>query len=208
MEPDIQRVNRYDDCRFSPKVLRQHGAFIVDGTPYEVEITGRDSAVVRGERPELYSEVIQSFRFYAGHITRFTDSTGEWSLEFPPVELFTVKLEDIQPSQFYVDQEKLAAVRDFVKGGEDVVIPVTPMEGRYISHDGHTRLAAAAALSVDKVFAFIAPVNEGICGFVQEARRRGVESPYELEVIPHEEYEIKWDQFCDEYFQRMEDGAT
>ena len=63
MEPDIQRVNRYDDCRFSPKVLRQHGAFLVDGTPYEVEITGRDSAVVRGERPELYSEVIQSFRF-------------------------------------------------------------------------------------------------------------------------------------------------
>ena len=38
-------------------------------------------------------------------------------MEFPPVELFAVKLEDIQPSQFYVDQEKLAAVRDFVKGG-------------------------------------------------------------------------------------------
>lgn len=208
MEQDIQRINRYEDSRFSQKVLRQHGAFLVDGQPYEVEITGRDSAVVRGERPELYSGVIELFRFYAEHITRFYSKEGELFQTFPPVELFSVKLKDIQPSQFYVDEEKLAAVQDFVKSGEDVIIPVTRDGGRFISQDGHTRLAAAVALNAEKVTAFTAQANDYIYGFVQEARKRGVESPYDLKVIPHEEYEVKWNQFCDAFFQRTEDSGT
>lgn len=117
MAPDIQRVNSYDDPRFSQKVLCQHGAFLVNGEPYEVEILNRDSAVIRGTRPELYRGVVEDFRFFAGHISRFYNSTGELVQEFAPVELFSVKLDDIQPSQFYVDEEKLAAVRQFVRGG-------------------------------------------------------------------------------------------
>lgn len=205
MEPDIQRVDSYDDPRFSQKVLCQHGAFLVDGEPYEVEILGRDSAVIRGASPELYRSVIEGFRFFAGHISRFYNSTGELVQEFAPVELFSVKLDDIQPSQFYVDEEKLAAVRQFVHGAEDVVIPVMPDGGRFISQDGHTRLAAAVELELDKVFAFTAAAGEVLRSFAEEARKRGVFSPYDLPVIPHGEYEVKWDQFCDDFFAKQGD---
>ena len=70
METDIQRIDRYDDERFSQNVLYQHGAFLVNGKPYEIEVIDRSSAVVRGEDTSLYSELIDMFRFYAGHITR------------------------------------------------------------------------------------------------------------------------------------------
>lgn len=205
MEPDIQRVDSYEDPRFSPKVLCQHGAFLVDGEPYEVEILGRDSAVIRGSRQELYSSVIEVFRFYAGHISRFYDSVGELVQEFAPMELFSVKLNAIQPSQFYVDEEKLAAVWQFVRRAEDVVIPVTPEGGRFISQDGHTRLAAAVRLGIDKAYAFIGDADDTddiLRSFAEEARNRGVLSPYDLPVIPHGEYEVKWNQFCDEFFAK------
>lgn len=169
MEPDIQRVDCYNDPRFSRKVLCQHGAFLVDGEPYEVEILDRDSAVIRGARPELYSGVIEDFRFFAGHISRFYNSTGELIQEFEPVELFSVKLDAVQPSQFYVDEEKLAA---------------------------------AVELGIDKALAFTTSADDVLHSFAEEARNRGVFSPYDLPVIPHGEYEVKWNQFCDEFFAK------
>ena len=42
----------------------------------------------------------------------------------------------IQPSQFYVDREKLAAVETFLSGWEDVIIQALPWEGRYIARRG------------------------------------------------------------------------
>lgn len=69
--PEIQRINTYCDARFSQTVLYQHGAFLVDGEPYEVEITGKDCAQVREARRELYAPLIEEFHFFTGHICRF-----------------------------------------------------------------------------------------------------------------------------------------
>lgn len=63
---DIERINSYEDNRFSEKVLRQHGAFVVNGIFfYEVLITG--------ENRKYYEAVIEYFRFFAEHITTFRD---------------------------------------------------------------------------------------------------------------------------------------
>lgn len=204
METDIQRINRYEDERFSKNVLYQHGAFLVNGKPYEVEVTGRQSAVIRGEDANLYPEVIDTFRFYAGHICRFVDSTGELVQEFPAVKIFKVKLNRIQPSQFYVDEEKLAAVKTFIHGPEDIIIPVLSDGEGYISMDGHTRLAAAIDAGYEEVFAFIDGDPGDTHGFVAEARKRGVYTPYDMKRVTHEEYEILWDKFCDDYFEKKE----
>lgn len=207
-EPDIQRINTYEDNRFSLNVLRQHGAFLVDGQPYEVEITGPQTAVVRGANRALYPAVIELFRFYAGHICRFLDEAGNQVREYPAVKLFQVKLENIQPSQFYVDEDKLAAVRSFIHGSEDIVIPVIPEGSRYISADGHTRLRLAVEAGYQQVYAFLDEDLEYLHGFVEEARKRGVYAPHEMKKLSHEEYEIKWDQFCDDYFaRRAEDDS-
>lgn len=201
--PEIRRINTYCDARFFPTVLRQHGAFLVDGEPYEVEITEKDSAQVRGPKSELYVLLIEEFRFYAGHICRFYNENGELVADFPPVELFTVKLSEIQPSQFYVDEEKLQAVRTFLFSPEDIVIPVIRWENRYVSLDGHTRLAAAIDAGYDRVSAFIEESDGSILGFVEEAKKRGIFSPYDLQRVSHAEYDVVWNQFCDDYFKRQ-----
>lgn len=203
-EPEIQRIDRYDDPRFSKTVLLQHGAFLVDGTPCEVEIVGPDSAVVRNVPPKTVPYLIETFRFYAEQIRRFFNSQGELLAEFPPVTLFPLKLSEIQPSQFYVDEDKLQAVRTFLHGPKDIVIPVLRSDGRFISLDGHTRMAAAVDLGFDTIFAFLSSAEECILEFAEEAQRRGVCSPYDLKRVPHAEYEIVWNQFCDDFFRKKE----
>ncbi len=204
MKSDIQRVDRYDDRRFSQKVLCQHGAFYVDGEPYEIEIVGCTSAQVRGAREGLYKYVIEEFHFYAGHICEFYDVEGKRIAEYPPVDIFAVKLSSIQPSQFLVDTDKIQAVRTFIHKPEDVVIPVTVSGNRYISQDGHTRLAAAVGLGFDKVNAFINSENSWVLDFSVEAQKRGIHSPYDLKVVSHREYEIQWNQFCDKFFMQKQ----
>ncbi len=61
----IIRIASYDDSRFFAAALRQHGCFLVDGTPYEVEIISDFEAVIRGVDAAVYPQVIDEFRFYA-----------------------------------------------------------------------------------------------------------------------------------------------
>ena len=148
---DIQRINSYRDSRFSQTVLFQHGAYLVDGEPYELEITGPDRAVVRGGDRDAFPELIEAFRFHAPHIARFSDAQGSLLARFPQPEKIALPITRIQPSQFYVDREKLAAVEAFLRGAEDVIIQVLPREDRYIALDGHTRLFWAARQGIDHV---------------------------------------------------------
>ncbi len=204
----ITRIHSYDDPRFSKKVLLQHGAFLADGTPCSFEILGQNSAVLRcpndwGRRER--EELIEEFRFFAEHITVFYDEAGKLIRRYPPVTLFEVPLLQIQPSQFYVDADKLAAVTSFVRSKEDVVIPFIREEetGRYISLDGHTRLYRAHLLGLKTVRGFLAKDEGGyIKGFAAAAKKRGVFSPQDIMLLSHEQYQKKWDDFCDAFFAR------
>ncbi len=68
---DIKRIDSYSDPRFSQRVLYQHGCFLVDGKPYEIEIVSDCGAVVRGEDAAVLSELFYEFRFFTPHITVF-----------------------------------------------------------------------------------------------------------------------------------------
>ena len=105
---DIKRIDSYADERFPQQALWQHGAFEAGGEAVWFEIVSEYEAVVHGRGcPQL----IEEFRFFAEHITVFYDENGAMLAQFPRVETFPVKISDIQPSQFYVDEEKLEAVR-------------------------------------------------------------------------------------------------
>ena len=197
---DVTRIDAYDDQRFSRKALLQHGAFLMDDIPAEVVITGSDTAVVRCPVPDAHDALIDEFRFYAEHITRFTDEAGSLLRTFPPVERFFVALDDIQPSQFYADEDKLRAVRSFVNTPEDVVVPLVQYQGRYVSLDGHTRMVAARELGFTHVTGFLTQADAWLFRFAEEAVRRSVISPADITILPHDEYCIKWHRFCDEFF--------
>lgn len=201
---EIKRINTYEDDRFSKKVLLQHGCFLADEAPYEVQIISDFEAVIRGENAAVYPQIMEEFRFYTPHITKFYSADGELIKEYPDANLLTISLDQIQPSQFYVDEEKLAAVSTFIQNPHDIIIQVMPFEGRYISLDGHTRLYYAVMKGWDTVRAVMDVSNDYIYGFVEEAKRRNIHTPKDMELVSHSEYEEKWNRFCDDYFEGKE----
>ena len=89
---DIKRIDSYEDERFRKKVLKQHGAFEVDDLLYEVEIISDYEAVVRGDSKYI-KEIIEEFRFYAEHISKFYDDNEKCIAEYPKVKIFDIGLE-------------------------------------------------------------------------------------------------------------------
>lgn len=197
---EIIRVNTYQDPRFSRTALLQHGCFLADGAPYEIEITAPREAVIRGPRPEVYPAIWEEFRFYAPEVCRFFSESGACVASFPEEPLLELSLEQIQPSQFYVDEEKLRAVGSFLHRPEDVIVQVLPYEGRYLALDGHTRLLYAVRQGWSTVRALIQPSDAYIFAFVQEARQRGIRVPGDLVLLSHEAYREKWDGYCEAFF--------
>lgn len=205
---EIERVDSYKDTRFSEKVLYQHGAFLVDGKyPCEVEILNSNTAVIDYYDSSVYHLIIERFRFYAEHITRFLDKKGNLIKEFPAVSLFQIKLQEIQPSQFYIDIEKIDAVQKFIIQPEDIIIPVFPYQGKYISLDGHTRLFVAKQKKFSYVQAFFADSGDylsSIFAFVEEAQKRGIFLVGDMKAVSHKDYKVLWYGFCDTFFQKQD----
>lgn len=199
---DIKRINTYQDSRFSQKVLYQHGCFLVDALPYEIEIISEYEAIIRGENVSVYSDLIEEFHFYTPNISCFYDVDGTVVKEYPKKEILTISIDQIQPSQFYVDRDKINAISTFINKSEDSIIQVLPYNGRYISLDGHTRLYYAVMNGWDTICAVTETSDEWVYDFIEEAHKRNIYTPYDMMLVNHEEYEIKWNQFCDEFFER------
>lgn len=198
---EIKRVNDYEDERFSKKVLCQHGGFLIDGAPYEVEIISEFEAIVRGEAPACFAALIEQFRFFTPHIYKFYDANRNVVKEYPAVKLLELPLERIQPSQFYVDEDKIAAIRSFIHKPQDSIIQVATYGDRYVSLDGHTRLYYAVLNGWKSVRAVVdAADNNWTLRFVEEAQKRSIFQPKDMILVPHAEYEEKWNRFCDEMF--------
>lgn len=197
---EIKRINSYDDNRFSQTVLHQHGCFLANGKPYEVEIISDYEAVISGENQTGYSEIIEEFRFYTPHITRFYSREGQIVKEYPRTQLLTLCLDQIQPSQFFVDEDKIAAVSSFIHKPQDIIIQVLPNEDRFISLDGHTRLFYAVMKGWECVRAVVESSDDWVYKFVAEAQKRGIYTPNEMTLVSHDEYEEKWNRFCDDFF--------
>lgn len=103
-----------------------------------------------------------------------------------------------------MDEEKVSAIRDFIRTGEDIIIQVLRQGSRYISLNGHTRLCYAAATGWTEIRAVEEASGDYIYGFAEEAVKRNIRSPYDLQLVSHSEYEKKWNKFCDTFFAQKE----
>lgn len=199
---EIIRINTYCDSRFSQRVLNQHGCFLIDGTPCEVEIISETEALIRGASRESFAALIREFRFYTPHITVFYDESREVVAQFPPETIVALPLSSIQPTQFYVDEEKLSAVETFLSTEEDIIIQAGKWQDRWLSLDGHTRLYYAVKQGWKTVRAVVTDYDDWAEAFAMEAIRRNIHTPNDLKLVSHETYEVKWNHFCDDFFAR------
>ena len=203
---EIERIDGYTDPRFSPEVLRQHGAFLADGQPWSFRIVSDREAVVSVPDGNLagLEEAAACFRFYAEHITAFYDEAGQCLLRLPEVARREVEIAALQPTQFSVDREKCAAVGSFLRSGSDLVIPVAELEGALCTLDGHTRLYTAWQRGIRTAMVFVSQKEPAdlawLAGLVAEARRGGVFHVPDMALYGHQEQEEKWTGWCQSYF--------
>ena len=206
----IERIHNYQDGRFPKEILWEHGAFLVDGNrPCMFKIKDQHSATVFFDDYTDISEVIDEFRAYAEHITIFYDTDDNIIAEYPSVALKTISLNEVQPSQFFVDLAKVDAVSHFIRKAGDVIIPVTYVASidRWVSLDGHSRMYYASTQGWMTVQIFESKPGLYISGFVDEARQRGVFSPKDIIPLQHRDYEEKWFGFCDDFFSKKDNGC-
>lgn len=201
----IERIHDYTDNRFPQEVLWEHGAFLIDGArPCAFKICGPNAASVFFDDDTNISEIIDVFRDYAEHITVFYDADRRIIAEYPPVLLQRASLQSIQPSQFFLDIDKVEAVSHFIRNSDDVIVPVVrdPQSGRWVSLDGHSRMYAAAAQGWQTVQVYESKAGAYIWDFAKEAQRRGVWSPKDILPLQHQDYQEQWFGFCSDYFAR------
>lgn len=197
---EIKRVTEYNNPLFSQIVLNQRGAFLIDEEPYEIEIISSDSASVKGKNRENYKKLIEYFRYYSPHINNFFDENNKKIISFEKKPVLTLEVDKIQPSQFYIDEDKVNALENFIKNSRDIVIQVVKSDKKYICVDGHTRLFIAFLKNFKTVHAIETEFDDDTNYFVSQAKKRNIFTIKDLELVSHSDYKNLWIDFCDRYF--------
>ena len=120
-------------------------------------------------------------------------------------DISKLELRDLQPSQLYISEAKLAAVERWLDVSDLSSfdpIPVKELDGIPVMTDGHTRAVAALRAGLVRV-PLVWDTDEmdwrmyRAC--VTMCRRFGILSPQDLEsrIISQEDYSAKWDAWCD-----------
>ena len=130
-------------------------------------------------------------------------------------DISKLALKDLQPSQFYISEKKLAAVEAWFHPADlsnFEPIPVKLLDGVPVMTDGHTRAVAALRAGLDRV-PLVWDEDEldwrlyRAC--VTACRRCGIGSPADLlgRIISAEAYAEQWDAWCDRLHADIDAGV-
>ena len=197
---EIKRVTEYNNPLFSEIALKQRGAFLIDEEPYEIEIISSDSAFVKGKNRKNFKKLIEYFRYYSPHILNFFDENDKKIISFEKKPVLTLEVDKIQPSQFYIDENKVNALENFIKNSKDIVIQVVKSDEGYICVDGHTRLFIAFLKNFKTVHAIETEFDDDTNYFVSQTKKRNIFTIKDLKLVSHSDYKKLWLNFCDSYF--------
>jgi len=121
------------------------------------------------------------------------------------MEIGGLGISDIQPSQFYISEEKIKQIEQWFDA-DDLSgfppIPVKILDGIPVMTDGHTRAVVALRAGITEI-----PLTweeddldwEMYRKCVTACRQRKIFSPADLvnRIVNAGEYREKWDQWCD-----------
>lgn len=120
-------------------------------------------------------------------------------------------IKDLQPSQFYISQKKIDDINKWFNPNDlsnFEPIPIKILDGEIVITDGHTRIVAALQNGLYKV-PLVYDEDELNWDMyrecVKECKKLNITSPLSLlsRIISEDEYEIKWNKWCDEMQQMV-----
>ena len=174
---------------------------------YFFEIKGRE-ATLFANTGQYIPQAIEEFLYYSGFVTTIKDQNGNILLTKAGPKPFLLEIQKIQPSQFYISEEKLESCKKWLKSPENLYIPIVFRDGKAISLDGHTRMRTAMDLDYACVYVYPDEYDEYIFHFVDEAIRRRIYSVSDMKLVSGEEYKLKWHKYCDDFFEQLSKGEV
>lgn len=167
---------------------------------YEFVIKNNEGKIITNDTKYI-NEAIEEFRYYNKYISIFRSEDGSFYKAFDPIFTFKLPIYCIQPSQFFIDQDKLEIIENYMDD-DKIYLPVAIIDDEYVLLDGHTRLYALHKNYNKLVNVYIDTPFEGINDFIYIAKENNIFKISNLNVLTHEEYDKLWNGFCDEYFGR------
>jgi hypothetical protein len=157
-------------------------------------------ATLFADSTEYIETAINEFLFYSGFVTAVKDKSGHVIMNACCDKPYPMKISQIQPSQFYINEAKLISCKTWIKRTEDIFIPIVEKEGSRIALDGHTRMRAAIDLGFDSVYVYHDSYDENIFFFADEATQRNIHTVSDMEILSDENYKLKLDKYCEDFF--------
>lgn len=198
------KIIRDRDNAFYSKKNRDLGncfTIIHDKEYYYEFIINNIEAKIKCNDTKFINDAINEFRYYNLYITTFYTENREFYKAFDPVFSFKLPINCIQPSQFFIDNDKLDIIENYMDE-DKIYLPVCILDDEYVLLDGHTRLYAMYKNYNKLVNVYIDKPFEGINDFIYIAKENNIFKISNLQVLSHEEYDKLWNGFCDEYFGR------
>lgn len=123
------------------------------------------------------------------------------------IDVFKVAIDKIVPEQLCVNQDKLQAVKTWLKRPEDVVVTCVDIQNKMVCVDGYTRLLAAYQEGFSHVYACFEIVEDTsfyeVC--LQWCDKAGIKSIGDLSmrVVDAKTHQKIWVERCQAYFQSV-----
>ena len=171
---------------------------------YEFEIINHHQAILHTKAAHCPQVVIEEFLFYSGFISHIETKERQVLYHQPKKEILSLDLLSIQPSQLYINEKKLNQLLTWIKRPEQVIVSVIKRGKQWVCIDGHTRLKVAQLLGFKEVSVYVDEFEPCIDDFVELCQRNQKLTINDLPIISHEDYQIQWSLFCQQYFRQKQ----
>ena len=176
---------------------------VIDDKEYYYEFCIKNNeALIKTNDLKYIENAIDEFRFYNLNITKFYTNDNSFYKEFDYVYTFKLPIKILQPSQFFIDKDKLKIIEENINF-DSINIPVCIINDEYVILDGHTRLYALYENDYKMVNVYIDKAFSHIDDFVYMAKENNIFNIKNLVKLSHDEYDKYWNKFCDDYFDAI-----
>lgn len=153
---------------------------------YEFEVN-KNQALVKYDSILFIKDAINEFRKYNKNVIQFYNSDRSFYLGFDEIHTFKLPIDILQPSKFFIDQDKYNAIEKHLKN-EEFVVPVCIIDDEYVLLDGHTRARYLIDNYIKMIDVYMDTPSIDTQNYVYIAKENNLFKVKNMEILPHEEY--------------------
>ena len=166
---------------------------------YEFQINKNEAKIVSSNLVFI-EHAIKEFRKYNKNINVFYNESRSYYRAFDKEYTFKLPIKCIQPSKFFINEEKLNIIEEYIDE-DDICVPVCIIDDEYVLLDGHTRLYLMNQNYRKLVDVYIDEKYPQIEDFIYMAKENNIRSISQMKLLSNEEYHNIWDNFINEYYK-------